>query len=375
MMKNTKKCKGMEEDKDREKELEATEERRTLRSRGGCILVELCGTTPHLHSCVLLFSERSARSTVNEVSKQTKGRRLTISALIEEFGDEYFMEKEENIFCNVCNIEIKINKRRFIEKHCNTKTHVTRVKELCTKHGNVPSTSDFPANRSLYRRCPEAADSLDRPPWMLVVQRCWMASAMAPEADLLEGGVSPRTDGGLGEFAEAGMVTLSGVLNSTHSRHFLSPSTSFFPYHSGYLSWPSDHVCGGPSILLTLSAGLHGYLKDGYLVTQQRNPRPCRREGWPTPQTVGQAGRVAYTSDRLRGECGGGCCGGMVHGLSEITGLVVRVLGLSMAATSVSKEIPTSSTTVNTDNSTSSIAISEWLDESSKASENEPGIR
>ncbi|KAJ4433333.1 hypothetical protein ANN_15592 [Periplaneta americana] len=61
--------------------------------------------------------------------------------------------------------------------------------------------------RSLYRRPPEAADCLDRPPWN-VVKRCWIASAMAPEADLFGGGVSPRTDRGtLGEFAEAGMNT------------------------------------------------------------------------------------------------------------------------------------------------------------------------
>lgn len=46
-----------------------------------------------------------------------------------------------------------------------------------------------------------------------------------------------------------------------------------------------------------------------------------------------------------------------------------------MASTSVSKERPTSSTTINTDNSNSSTAISEWLDESSKASENEPEYR
>ncbi|KAJ4437902.1 hypothetical protein ANN_13841 [Periplaneta americana] len=59
--------------------------------------------------------------------------------------------------------------------------------------------------RSLYLPS-KAADSLDRPPWN-VVQRCWMASAMAPEADLVWGGVSPRTDRGvLGEFAEAGIV-------------------------------------------------------------------------------------------------------------------------------------------------------------------------
>ncbi|KAJ4433690.1 hypothetical protein ANN_16001 [Periplaneta americana] len=55
---------------------------------------------------------------------------------------------------------------------------------------------------------PEAADSLDQPPWN-VVQRCWMASAMAPEADLVGGGVSPRTNReALGEFAEAGMRDL-----------------------------------------------------------------------------------------------------------------------------------------------------------------------
>ncbi|KAJ4451612.1 hypothetical protein ANN_03081 [Periplaneta americana] len=53
-----------------------------------------------------------------------------------------------------------------------------------------------------------AADSLDRPPWN-VVQRCWMASAMTPEADLLWGRVSPRTDrGALGEFTEEGIVLI-----------------------------------------------------------------------------------------------------------------------------------------------------------------------
>ncbi|KAJ4439900.1 hypothetical protein ANN_08029 [Periplaneta americana] len=59
--------------------------------------------------------------------------------------------------------------------------------------GSIPDQDELPG--SLYRRPPEAADSLDRPPWN-VVQRSWMASAMAPEADLLGGGVSPRTDGG-----------------------------------------------------------------------------------------------------------------------------------------------------------------------------------
>ncbi|KAJ4435838.1 hypothetical protein ANN_18457 [Periplaneta americana] len=59
---------------------------------------------------------------------------------------------------------------------------------------------------SLYRRPPEAVDSLVGSPWN-VVQRCWMASAMAPEADLLGGGVSPRTNrGALGEVAGAGMI-------------------------------------------------------------------------------------------------------------------------------------------------------------------------
>ncbi|KAJ4441530.1 hypothetical protein ANN_11386 [Periplaneta americana] len=68
---------------------------------------------------------------------------------------------------------------------------------------SIPGQEELPG--SLYRRPPEAADSLDRPPWN-VVKRRWMASAMAPEADLLGVEVSPRTDrGALGEFAEAGM--------------------------------------------------------------------------------------------------------------------------------------------------------------------------
>ncbi|KAJ4432186.1 hypothetical protein ANN_20802 [Periplaneta americana] len=72
--------------------------------------------------------------------------------------------------------------------------------QICNKE----TFSSF--RRSLYRRPPEAADSLDRPPWNIVKRR-WMTSAMAPEADLLGRGVSPRTDrGSLGEFAEAGMV-------------------------------------------------------------------------------------------------------------------------------------------------------------------------
>ncbi|KAJ4451230.1 hypothetical protein ANN_02690 [Periplaneta americana] len=66
---------------------------------------------------------------------------------------------------------------------------------------------------SLYRGPPEAADSLDRPPWN-VVQRCWMVRAMAPQADLLRGGVSPRTDrGGLGGICRSrnGIWILSAV--------------------------------------------------------------------------------------------------------------------------------------------------------------------
>ncbi|KAJ4432156.1 hypothetical protein ANN_20772 [Periplaneta americana] len=67
----------------------------------------------------------------------------------------------------------------------------------------------------LYRRPPEAADSLDRPPWN-VAKRRWMASAMAPEADLLGGGVSPRTDReALGEVAEAGMENTEILLEAS----------------------------------------------------------------------------------------------------------------------------------------------------------------
>ncbi|KAJ4434665.1 hypothetical protein ANN_23232 [Periplaneta americana] len=57
-----------------------------------------------------------------------------------------------------------------------------------------PNGPPTPPPLSLYRRPSEAADSLDRPPWY-VVKRCWMASAMAAEAD-----------GALEEFAEAGMM-------------------------------------------------------------------------------------------------------------------------------------------------------------------------
>ncbi|KAJ4443977.1 hypothetical protein ANN_05766 [Periplaneta americana] len=53
---------------------------------------------------------------------------------------------------------------------------------------------------------PEAADTLDRPP-LNIVERRWMASAMAPEADLLGEGVSPRTDRvAFEKFADAGIV-------------------------------------------------------------------------------------------------------------------------------------------------------------------------
>ncbi|KAJ4439991.1 hypothetical protein ANN_08122 [Periplaneta americana] len=55
--------------------------------------------------------------------------------------------------------------------------------EDCHSKEHLSESSDYP-ERSLYRRPPEAADSLDRPPWN-VVKRRWMASAMAPQADLL----------------------------------------------------------------------------------------------------------------------------------------------------------------------------------------------
>ncbi|KAJ4449092.1 hypothetical protein ANN_00487 [Periplaneta americana] len=74
------------------------------------------------------------------------------------------------------------------------------------------------STRSLYRRPPEAADSLVRSPWN-VVKRRWMASAMAPGADLLGGGISPRTDrGALGEFSEAGMLLIRERFIFSYSR-------------------------------------------------------------------------------------------------------------------------------------------------------------
>ncbi|KAJ4439986.1 hypothetical protein ANN_08117 [Periplaneta americana] len=87
--------------------------------------------------------------------------------------------------------------------------HVARMDEFRNAHRVLvgrPEEKIFgEAETSLYRRPPEAADSLDRPPWN-VVQRWWMASAMAPEADLLGGGFRLVPTGGLGEFAESGMV-------------------------------------------------------------------------------------------------------------------------------------------------------------------------
>ncbi|KAJ4446047.1 hypothetical protein ANN_12733 [Periplaneta americana] len=60
--------------------------------------------------------------------------------------------------------------------------------------------------KSHYRRPPEAADSLDRPPWN-VVQRCWMASAMSTRGGPTRGrGFISERQGALGEFAEAGLV-------------------------------------------------------------------------------------------------------------------------------------------------------------------------
>ncbi|KAJ4449877.1 hypothetical protein ANN_01283 [Periplaneta americana] len=61
--------------------------------------------------------------------------------------------------------------------------------------GNEPPGSLKAISKSHYLRPPEVADPLDRPPWN-VVQRCWMASVMTPEVDLLGAGVSPRTDRG-----------------------------------------------------------------------------------------------------------------------------------------------------------------------------------
>ncbi|KAJ4452021.1 hypothetical protein ANN_03535 [Periplaneta americana] len=98
-----------------------------------------------------------------------------------------------------------------------TDYHVWLDYEIVMKdiQGLMYATSDREEKNNatcVSERSQEAADFLDRPPWN-VVQRRWMASAMAPEADLLGGGVSPRTDrGALGEFAEAGMPWLGHVL-------------------------------------------------------------------------------------------------------------------------------------------------------------------
>ncbi|KAJ4427513.1 hypothetical protein ANN_25161 [Periplaneta americana] len=67
--------------------------------------------------------------------------------------------------------------------------------------------------RSLYRRPPEAADSLDWPLWNLVKQH-WMASVMASEADLLGEEFRLGPKGGLGRIcrsrnADSNTVTTS----------------------------------------------------------------------------------------------------------------------------------------------------------------------
>ncbi|KAJ4441496.1 hypothetical protein ANN_11352 [Periplaneta americana] len=98
--------------------------------------------------------------------------------------------------------------------------------------GSISGQDELPG--SVYRRPPVTTDSLDRPPWN-VVKRRWMASAMAPEADLLGGGVSPRTDrGALGEVAEAGMAKAS-----TRSSYLLA-----WPLNSPDLTPPDFFVWG-----------------------------------------------------------------------------------------------------------------------------------
>ncbi|XP_069669419.1 uncharacterized protein [Periplaneta americana] len=61
-----------------------------------------------------------------------------------------------------------------------------------------------------------------------------------------------------------------------------------------------DHACVGPPKLSRPAS-----MNMPSMVVGDPAAKPSPSEGWPTPQTVGQTEGVAYTSDSLRGECGG----------------------------------------------------------------------
>ena len=63
--------------------------------------------------------------------------------LVNEYGREYFAVRGEHIFCKVCHIEIKGDRRTFIERHCKSKKHSQNIKLLPRNEGSddVLSTS------------------------------------------------------------------------------------------------------------------------------------------------------------------------------------------------------------------------------------------
>ena len=53
---------------------------------------------------------------------------LRMLAFTHEFGREYFSIKGEKLFCKLCHIEFKGERRTFIKNHCNSKTHSQNVR-------------------------------------------------------------------------------------------------------------------------------------------------------------------------------------------------------------------------------------------------------
>ena len=70
----------------------------------------------------------------------SKTKSSKIKQLIEEYGSEYFRGNKETITCILCETEIQVHERRFIERHCNTIKH--------KKHINLLSNKDQPSELS-----------------------------------------------------------------------------------------------------------------------------------------------------------------------------------------------------------------------------------
>ena len=78
-------------------------------------------------------------------------------AFVHEFGREYFSIKGEKIFCKLCHIELKGERRTFIKTHCNSKTHTQNLRLNARNHHNdeLPSSisrvSDISSQFEFYK--------------------------------------------------------------------------------------------------------------------------------------------------------------------------------------------------------------------------------